>query len=128
MALGIGALALVARAYGSGDSVRARRLGAQAISVSLILAVLLTAVMIPLTRPFLTNMLRITDPVVIDQGTIYVQTILTTSFLALPAIAGCRTVVAIGLAQFAGASHSADGLYRIHRDCGDAGHRRDGGA
>ena len=43
MALGIGALALVARAYGSGDSVRARRLGAQAISVSLILAVLLTA-------------------------------------------------------------------------------------
>ncbi len=96
MALGIGALALVARAYGSGDSVRARRLGAQAISVSLILAVLLTAVMIPLTRPFLTNMLRITDPVVIDQGTIYVQTILTTSFLALPAITSANVMRACG--------------------------------
>lgn len=96
MALGVGALALVARAYGSGDIERARRLGAQALSVSLGLAVVVMVAMIPLARPFLSNVVRISDPAVIDQGTVYVQSILTTSFLALPAVIAANVMRACG--------------------------------
>ena len=96
MALGIGALALVSRAYGAQDLPSARRVGAQAIGISMVVAVVLMLVMIPTTRLFLTYALRISDVAVIDQGTIYVQSILLTSFLALPAIIMANVMRACG--------------------------------
>lgn len=86
MALGIGALALVARAWGEGDQAKAKRYAAQAIVLGVAVAVVAMALLITFIEPFLRHVLHVTDDAVIAQGRDYGQIVLTTSFLALPAL------------------------------------------
>lgn len=86
MALGVGALALVARAWGEGDVSKAQRFGAQSITLGVVMALLTMAVLMPLAEPFLRYVMRVQDEAVIVQGRAYSQIILATSFLALPAM------------------------------------------
>jgi putative MATE family efflux protein len=82
MALAIGAMALVARAYGAGDVVEARRLSGQSITLSVAFAAVSVVVLFPLAEPFLG--LIISDPQVIEQGGLYIRIILSTSIVAFP--------------------------------------------
>ncbi|MCS7062054.1 MAG: MATE family efflux transporter [Anaerolineae bacterium] len=82
MALSIGAMALVARAYGEGNAAQAKRIGGQSISLSVALAGVCMAALFPLAEPFLA--LLIADAEVIRQGTLYIHIILSTSLLAFP--------------------------------------------
>ena len=82
MALSIGAMALVARAYGEGNEAQAKRMTGQAITLSVVFAVVCMAALFPLAEPFLR--LLIADEEVIRQGALYIHIILSTSILAFP--------------------------------------------
>ncbi|HEY3289564.1 MAG TPA: MATE family efflux transporter [Anaerolineae bacterium] len=82
MALAIGSMALVSRAYGEKNLVLARKMAGQSVALSVVFALLCMVVLAPLASPFLS--LLINDPEVVRQGTIYVQIILTTSIVAFP--------------------------------------------
>ncbi len=82
MALAIGAMALVARSYGAGDIAEAKRMSGQSITLSVVFAALSMVVLYPLAEPFLG--LIIQDPEVIQQGTLYIHIILSTSIVAFP--------------------------------------------
>lgn len=82
MALSIGAMALVARAYGEGNEARARRMSGQAVTLSVVFAVVCMVALFPLAEPFLH--LLIADEEVVRQGTLYIHIILSTSILAFP--------------------------------------------
>ncbi len=82
MALAIGSMALVARAYGEKNLHEARKMAGQSVSLSVVFALLCMIFLIPFTAPFLS--LIINDPEVVRQGTLYVQLILTTSIVAFP--------------------------------------------
>jgi len=81
-AVAITATSLVAHAWGAGEFERARRTAAQALSVSVGLAVVSTIVLWPAARPLMTMMG--TSERAIDLGTLYMQTILVTSVLSFP--------------------------------------------
>jgi len=82
MALAIGSMALVSRAYGERNIAHARMIAGQSVSLAVVFALLCMIVLTPLTAPFLS--LLINDPEVVHQGTLYVQLILTTSIIAFP--------------------------------------------
>ncbi len=82
MALSIGAMALVARAFGEGNEAQARRMSGQAITLSVVFAVACMVALFPLAEPFLR--LLIADEEVVQQGTLYIHIILSTSILAFP--------------------------------------------
>ncbi len=82
MALSIGAMALVARAYGEGNEAQAKRMSGQAVTLSVVFAVVCMVILFPLAEPFLR--LLIPDEDVIRQGTLYIHIILSTSILAFP--------------------------------------------
>ncbi|MCL5996138.1 MAG: MATE family efflux transporter [Chloroflexi bacterium] len=88
MALGVGALALVARAYGAGDYAKAKQVAAQAIALSAVLSVLVMVVMIPLAEPFMRLLMQDPDPIaraeVVRQATVYIHLILCTAVLSYP--------------------------------------------
>lgn len=83
MALSVGAMALVARAYGQANVAEARRLGGQSVALSVVFAAVCTIVLYPLAEPFMTLLIP-SDPEVIRQGTLYIHIILTTSIVAFP--------------------------------------------
>jgi putative MATE family efflux protein len=82
MALSIGTMALVSRAYGERNIALARKMAGQSVALAVVFALLCMVVLTPLTGPFLS--LLINDPEVVRQGTLYVQLILTTSIVAFP--------------------------------------------
>jgi putative MATE family efflux protein len=82
MALSIGSMALVSRAYGERNLAQAKRMSGQSVSLAVVFAFLCMIVLIPLTGPFLG--LLINDPEVIRQGTLYIQLVLSTSIVAFP--------------------------------------------
>ncbi len=82
MALAIGSMALVARAYGAGDVAEAKRLSGQSVTLSVAFAAVSVVVLFPLAEPFLG--LLISDPQVIAQGALYIRIILSTSIVAFP--------------------------------------------
>lgn len=82
MALSIGAMALVARAFGEGNEAQAKRMSGQAITLSVVFAVACMVALFPLAEPFLR--LLIADEEVVQQGTLYIHIILSTSILAFP--------------------------------------------
>jgi putative MATE family efflux protein len=88
MALGVGALALVARAYGEGNRDGAKRHAAQAFALSEVLSAIVMVVMIPLAEPFMRFLIQDPDPVateeMIRQATAYIYLILSTSLLSFP--------------------------------------------
>lgn len=88
MALGIGALAIVARAWGEGNLPEARRTAGQSISLSLALSVMLMVLMMLFAEPFLRMLVQDPDPAMADHvvqlGTLYTHLILSTALLAWP--------------------------------------------
>jgi putative MATE family efflux protein len=90
-ALSIGAMALVARAYGQRDLAAAKRFTGQSVSLSVVFALVCMLVLIPLAEPFLRVIINISDPEVVRQGTLYIQLILSTSIVAFPlqVMTGC---------------------------------------
>jgi putative MATE family efflux protein len=81
-ALSIGSMALVARAFGEKNLKEARRIGGQAVAVAVVFSIFAMMLMIPLAEWFMH--LMISDPAVIEQGTIYIRLVLCTSFIAFP--------------------------------------------
>jgi putative MATE family efflux protein len=81
-ALSIGAMALVARAFGKRDIKEARRIGGQAVAVAVVFSIGAMVLMIPLAEWFMR--LMIYDPSVVAQGTVYIRLVLCTSFIAFP--------------------------------------------
>jgi putative MATE family efflux protein len=81
-ALSVGAMALVSRAYGEKNLKEARRIGGQAVAVAVVFSIAAMLLLIPLAGWFMR--LMISDPAVIAQGTIYIQLVLCTSFIAFP--------------------------------------------
>jgi putative MATE family efflux protein len=88
MALGIGALAIVARAWGEGNLAEARRTSGQSISLSLVLSVVLMALMMICAEPFMRLLVQDPDPAmsehVVQLATLYSHLILSTALLAYP--------------------------------------------
>jgi len=66
MALGIGVLAVVARAWGAGDYAAARRAAGQSVSLTLVLAAASTPLMILASRPFFTLLVQDPNPATHD--------------------------------------------------------------
>ncbi len=81
-ALSIGAMALVARAYGERNFVEARRVGGQAVSLAVVVSLLTMLLLMPFSASLIA--LLIHDPEVIRQGGLYIQLVLTTSVIAFP--------------------------------------------
>jgi putative MATE family efflux protein len=90
MALGIGALAVVARAWGAGDLHAARRAAGQSVSLTLVLTLVLTPLMIVLAQPFFTMLVQDPNPLmrdtVVGLATEYAILIMLGSFLAYPRV------------------------------------------
>jgi putative MATE family efflux protein len=63
MSLGIGVLAVVARAWGAGDYAGARRSAGQSISLTVILSLIVTPLMIAASRPFFELLVQDPNPV-----------------------------------------------------------------
>lgn len=88
MALGIGALAIVARAWGEGNLHEAKRAAGQSISLSMALSVVLMAVMMLAAEPFMRMLVQDPNPAMADHvvqlATLYTHLILTTALLAWP--------------------------------------------
>lgn len=88
MALGIGALAIVARAWGEGNLHEAKHAAGQSISLSLALSVVLMALMMVFVEPFLRMLVQDPNPAMADHvvqlGTLYTHLMLTTALLAWP--------------------------------------------
>jgi putative MATE family efflux protein len=84
-ALSLGIIPLVARAWGAQDYRRAERVGGQAISLSLLVALGAVALAWPLTEPYF--VLMGAEAEVVRLGTVYLHWILTTSVLGLPILA-----------------------------------------
>ncbi|MCX6018877.1 MAG: MATE family efflux transporter [Chloroflexi bacterium] len=88
MALGIGALAVVARAWGAGDFAAARRAAGQSVSLTFVFTLLMVPLMILLARPFFS--LLVQDPnaqmreTVIGLASEYATIIMLGSLLAYP--------------------------------------------
>lgn len=81
-ALSIGAMALVARAFGEKNLKEARRIGGQAVAVAVVFSIGAMMLLIPLAEWFMH--LMISDPAVVAQGTMYIRLVLCTSFIAFP--------------------------------------------
>jgi putative MATE family efflux protein len=81
-AVAISATAMVARAWGEQDYERARRVGAQAIVLSVLIALLFTGIMIPFSDEFL--VLMGAEPEVVSQGSLYINILLVTSMFSFP--------------------------------------------
>jgi putative MATE family efflux protein len=81
-AVAISATAMVARAWGEQDYERARRVGAQAIVLSVLIALLFTGIMIPFSDEFL--VLMGAEPEVVSQGSLYINILLVTSVFSFP--------------------------------------------
>jgi putative MATE family efflux protein len=81
-ALSIGAMALVARAYGERNLNEAKRVGGQAVSLAVVVSFLTMLVLMPLADTFLRLLIK--DPEVVSQGALYIRLILTTSVIAFP--------------------------------------------
>lgn len=90
MSLGIGALAVVARAWGAGDRAEAKRAAGQAVSMTVLLSLLIMPLMAFFAQPFLAMLMQDPDPVmraaVVRQGTTYTYILLLCSPLAFPRI------------------------------------------
>jgi putative MATE family efflux protein len=88
MALGVGALALVARAYGEGNHATAKKLAAQSVALSAALSVLVMIIMIPMAEPFMRMLVQDPDAEaaseVVRQATAYSHLILSTALLSYP--------------------------------------------
>ena len=100
MALGVAALAIVARAWGAGDYAEARRAAGQALSLSFVASLGLALLMALLTGPFLTLLSRDPNPAtraaVIEQGTLYLGLLLITAPLALTRMVAAMIMRAAG--------------------------------
>ncbi len=81
-AISISASAMVARHWGQRDFERARIVGGQALTVSVLVAGILMSVLIPTSRAFLRLMGG--EPEVVLRGTEYVSIILATSLVSFP--------------------------------------------
>ncbi len=81
-ALAVSATALVARAWGAGDQDLARRTGGQAMILSVLFALLVTAIGLPLADDFLRLMGA--EPEVVAVGQTYLVIILAGSLFAFP--------------------------------------------
>jgi len=81
-AIAIGATAIVARGWGEQDYERAKRAGAQAIILSVLVALLFTGLMIPFSDEFL--VLMGAEPEVVRQGSLYINILLATSVFSFP--------------------------------------------
>jgi putative MATE family efflux protein len=88
MALGIGALAIVARAWGESNPNEAKRAAGQSISLCVVLSVVLMALMMFFAEPFMRLLVQDPDPAMADHvvqlGTLYTHLMLTTALLAWP--------------------------------------------
>jgi putative MATE family efflux protein len=81
-AISVSASAMVARFWGSHDSEAARRVAGQALIVSVLVAVLLMALLVPIARQFLQVMGG--EPDVVSRGTEYIRILLATSIISFP--------------------------------------------
>lgn len=88
MALGVGALAIVARAWGEGNLREAKQAAGQSIALSLVLSIVLMGLMMAFAEPFMRMLVQDPDPAMADHvvklGTLYTHLILTTALLAWP--------------------------------------------
>jgi len=66
MALGIGVLAVVARAWGAGDLIGARRAAGQSVALTMVLALITTPLMILASRPFFALLVQDPNPATHD--------------------------------------------------------------
>jgi putative MATE family efflux protein len=100
MALGVAALALVARAWGAGDHDGARRLTAHAIVLTLLLSLVLAIPLIALADPFLRLLVRDNDArqleTVIASGAEYTRILLLVAPLAYGRVVISATMRAAG--------------------------------
>ena len=81
-AISISASAMVARFWGSRDFEEARRVAGQVLILSILVAILVMALMIPIARPFL-RLMGAEEAVVIS-GTQYIHILLATSVVSFP--------------------------------------------
>lgn len=81
-ALAVGATALVARAWGRRDFALAERVATQALSLSVVFAGLVTAVMLPLAEGLLA--LLGAEAAVVTMGGLYLRLVLSTSLFSFP--------------------------------------------
>ncbi len=90
MSLGIGALAVVARAWGAGDFAEAKRAAGQAIAMTVVLSLLIMPVMMLLAQPFLSLLMQDPDAAmretVVRMGAEYSFILLLSAPLAFPRI------------------------------------------
>jgi putative MATE family efflux protein len=88
IALGVGALAVVARAWGEGDVASAQRIAGQAVVLSMAVSLIQMALMMLLAEPFLRILIQDPDPInaahTLRFATEYSLIILSTSLLANP--------------------------------------------
>ncbi len=100
VALGVAALAIVARAWGAGNYAEARHAAGQALSLTLVAALGVTVLMALLTGPFLNLLVRDPNPLtraaVIEQGSLYLGMLLITAPLALARLVGAMIMRAAG--------------------------------
>lgn len=100
MAVGVGALALVARAWGEGDRAEARRLAGQSITFSAALSAGVMLVMMLLAEPFLRALLQDPDPAqaerVLRMAVDYSHVMLSTAVLAYPRLVMSAVMRAAG--------------------------------
>jgi putative MATE family efflux protein len=81
-AISISASAIVARSWGGKDFAGARRIAGQSLILSVLVAMLLMALLVPMARLFLQVMGG--EPEVVRQGTEYVRIILASSVISYP--------------------------------------------
>jgi putative MATE family efflux protein len=81
-AISISASAIVARAWGGKDFSGARRIAGQSLILSVLVAMLLMAILVPVARLFLQVMGG--EPEVVQRGTEYVRIILASSVISYP--------------------------------------------
>lgn len=93
-AISISASAMVARYWGQRDFEEARRVAGQSLILSVLVALLLMAILIPIARIFIQVMGG--EPDVIELGTQYVRIILATSVISYPMTIATSIIRATG--------------------------------
>ena len=96
-AISISASAMVARFWGQRDFEQARRVAGQSLVLSVLVALLLMGILIPIARLFIQAMGG--EPDVIELGTQYVRIILVTSVISYPMTIATSIIRATGDTQ-----------------------------
>jgi putative MATE family efflux protein len=96
-AISISASAMVARFWGQRDFETARRVSGQVLILSVLVALVLMGLLIPIARPFLKLMGA--EPAVVTSGVLYVRILLATSVISFPLTVASSIMRATGDTQ-----------------------------